>query len=1293
MSLKLKCFEMFPIHSVRPHKGTSEYSDPPSFSSSKEIDQAVHAGCQREVGNVRNQRGVGNGQNQRGVGKVQNPVDFVRTQKGTSEYSDPPSFSSKEIDQAGHAGCQREVGNIRNQREVGNLQNQMGVGNGQNQRGVGNVQDPVDFVRPQKGTSEYSDPPSFSSSKEIDQAGHAGCQREVDNIQNQREVGNMQNQMGVGNGQNQRGVGNVQDPVDFVRTRKGTSEYSDPPSFSSSKEIDQAGHAGCQREVGNIQNQREVGNVQNQRGVGNGQNRRGVRKVQNPVDFGCQREVGNIQKQREVGNMQSQRGVGNGQNQRGVGNVQNPVDFVRTQKGTSEYSDPPSFSSSKEIDQAGHAGCQREVGNVRNQRVVGNGQNQRGVGNGQNQRGVGKVQNPVDFVRTQKGTSEYSDPPSFSSFKEIDQAGHAGCQREVVNVRNQRGVGNVQNQRGVGNGQNPVDFVRPQKGTSKYSDPPSFSSSKEIDQAGHAGCQRGVGNVQNHRGVGNVRHPVDFDEVLLDDFEIVDDSFDEDYIPSPSDLMDYDSDFSSSESDVIPFHNKKDQKGYNKRGDENSNDENSLEDNETSGKMEQILPSFEKRKSPGSVEDSIVVLQTHNEGSRSYDKKYFCLFCEQYQAKLPRHLTTRHKNEIEVAKYLVEKDPKVKRNILTRLRNLGSHKHNMEVIRERKGELLVVYRPSEPTQWSDYSPCPYCYGYYASSVLWKHAKRCNFTPELRKHGKILENSRILLPCAEDNISDGLRKILLTMKDDTVSLIVKNDSLIRQLGQKLSSKHGNNKESYHYIRNSLREMGRLLICANEKTGSSNELSSFIDPFQFDLLVNCTREVAGCSQETSQFKTPSLALKIGCSLKKCAGILKGNALRIGDESLERKAAKFMELYDLKWNEEVTAHAHRTLKEMKRNQVQLIPLTDDVMLLNDFLSKEIQEAQQRLTENKNDKDAWCHLNEMTLAQLILFNRRRQGEASKLKISDYHKKHTTRQEDVLLGLTNLEKKLCSSLEKVDIVGKRGRTVPILLTSKVKVSISILLETRDNVGICKHNPYVFARINNSLDHIRGCDVLRECSFKCGAKHPELLRSTKLRKHIATLSQILNLKDNELDILANFLGHDIRTHREYYRLPEESIQVAKMSKLLFALERGEMGLQKGLTLEEVSVGPDEEVEMLQEDDDDDDDDDYEEEDQICEVHDVQGSLVEGTVLKEPTSTNEKVVGIPLGKRKPWTEPEKETVAKHFQKYILLKKLPGKREIQKCLDAELVLRKRTWRNVKDYIRNTITATERKTLSKV
>lgn len=155
----------------------------------------------------------------------------------------------------------------------------------------------------------------------------------------------------------------------------------------------------------------------------------------------------------------------------------------------------------------------------------------------------------------------------------------------------------------------------------------------------------------------------------------------------------------------------------------------------TSRKEKETLPSLQKSKSPGSVEEEIVVLQTHNIWSRKYDKKYFCLFCDQRQAKLPRHLASRHKNEIEVAKYLAEKDSRVKRDMLTRLRNIGSHKHNLEVIRERKGEFMVVYRPSETTHWSEYSPCPFCYGYYAANVLWKHVKRCHFPQSCGSMGR------------------------------------------------------------------------------------------------------------------------------------------------------------------------------------------------------------------------------------------------------------------------------------------------------------------------------------------------------------------------------------------------------------------------------------------------------------------------------------------------------------------------------------------------------------------------------
>jgi len=105
-------------------------------------------------------------------------------------------------------------------------------------------------------------------------------------------------------------------------------------------------------------------------------------------------------------------------------------------------------------------------------------------------------------------------------------------------------------------------------------------------------------------------------------------------------------------------------------------------------------------------------------------------------------------------------------------------------------------------------------------------------------------------------------------------------------------------------------------------------------------------------------------------------------------------------------------------------------------------------------------------------------------------------------------------------------------------------------------NKFVFARSSSRLPH-RSSDCLRTFANECGARNPAALTSTKLRKHIATMSQMLSLKRHELDLLANFLGHDIRIHREFYRLPEETLQMAKVSKLLLAMERGETTTLQG----------------------------------------------------------------------------------------------------------------------------------------
>ena len=67
------------------------------------------------------------------------------------------------------------------------------------------------------------------------------------------------------------------------------------------------------------------------------------------------------------------------------------------------------------------------------------------------------------------------------------------------------------------------------------------------------------------------------------------------------------------------------------------------------------------------------------------------------------------------------------------------------------------------------------------------------------------------------------------------------------------------------------------------------------------------------------------------------------------------------------------------------------------------------------------------------------------------------------------------------------------------------------------------------------------------------------------MSQVLSLRSDELDLLAGFMGHDIRVHRDFYRLPSSTLQVAKISKLLLAVESGKITSLMGKNLDDIKV--------------------------------------------------------------------------------------------------------------------------------
>ena len=100
-------------------------------------------------------------------------------------------------------------------------------------------------------------------------------------------------------------------------------------------------------------------------------------------------------------------------------------------------------------------------------------------------------------------------------------------------------------------------------------------------------------------------------------------------------------------------------------------------------------------------------------------------------------------------------------------------------------------------------------------------------------------------------------------------------------------------------------------------------------------------------------------------------------------------------------------------------------------------------------------------------------------------------------------------------------------------------------------------------------DAVRNLTGKCDAKNPESLRATKLRKHVATASQILDLAENEVQLLDRYMGHDIRVHRDYYRLPTHVQNLAHMSKIFTLLDRGTLQKSKSKKLHELKVRLDE----------------------------------------------------------------------------------------------------------------------------
>lgn len=150
--------------------------------------------------------------------------------------------------------------------------------------------------------------------------------------------------------------------------------------------------------------------------------------------------------------------------------------------------------------------------------------------------------------------------------------------------------------------------------------------------------------------------------------------------------------------------------------------------------------------------------------------------------------------------------------------------------------------------------------------------------------------------------------------------------------------------------------------------------------------------------------------------------------------------------------------------------------------------------------------------------------------QILDKFKIRQYRHEEFLYSLTPHERQLADNFKRVVTGGKGSRPVAILFPKKIQRYVNRLLEVCNNTELVpKTNPYLFALVGNDSRWMSGYHTIRKLALNCNAENPLLLTSTRFRKHLATILQLLNFENDEIDQIAAFMGHTRKTHEEFYR--------------------------------------------------------------------------------------------------------------------------------------------------------------------
>lgn len=496
----------------------------------------------------------------------------------------------------------------------------------------------------------------------------------------------------------------------------------------------------------------------------------------------------------------------------------------------------------------------------------------------------------------------------------------------------------------------------------------------------------------------------------------------------------------------------------------------------------------------------------------------------------------RHENEGAVREILtLTKNDDKRKILLDSLRRQGNFLLNSQMEKTRP-----VRRPRAEESRKDYFPCNFCLGFFKKEYLRRHKKKCKMnknTTKLRENH--LSESQTFYICTGQNkeFYDSLRlrtEVLNKMRVDEISKTVIGDILICSYGESQLRRH-KRVQLATMVSNKIRELGRLLIVLKQTTGIQNLIDA-LKPEYFDNIVTSTKIISGYNEETRSFKSPSLALHMStrliqvCDIASKLIIKKSRFINCeNSESALKNIKRLRALISCHFNSEISSLALKDLNEKQWEKPKMFPLTSELQQFQKYVMDEANKASEYIKENEQVDIHFRKLSECVMALTLLINRKRIGEVQFLKLNTYASNTKSNSaEEFLESLTEIENLLTKHFKRVITGGKGSKPVAILFPKKIQLLIDTMLSVRSKC-VPESNEYLFANPKTTNRWLSGYHILKKLADLSGVTNKDLFTSTRLRKQIATVLQVMNVSETEMEQFANFMGHTKKTHEEYYR--------------------------------------------------------------------------------------------------------------------------------------------------------------------